>query len=85
MLNFYKSNTDFVVPNQRFNEVRSFVESGLEDFSISRETNNFGIKLPFDDDQVAYVWYDALLNYLTVCQQKDEDFWDESTEVFHVL
>jgi len=85
LLNFYKSNTDFVVPNQRFNEVRSFVESGLEDFSISRETNNFGIKLPFDDDQVAYVWYDALLNYLTVCQQKDEDFWDESTEVFHVL
>lgn len=65
---FYEENPDFIVPSNRFNEVKEFVKRGLEDFSISRETNKFGIKLPFDEDQVTYVWYDALFNYLTVCQ-----------------
>jgi len=46
------------------------VESGLEDFSVSRETNTFGIPLPFDPSQVTYVWYDALFNYVTVSQQE---------------
>jgi len=51
---------------------------GLEDFSISRETNKFGIPLPFDDQQVTYVWYDALLNYVTVCQEDEQNnFRDE--------
>jgi len=48
--------------------VKEFVKGGLEDFSVSRETNRFGIPLPFDPSQVTYVWYDALFNYLTVCQ-----------------
>jgi len=42
----------------------------LEDFSVSRETNTFGIPLPFDSSQVTYVWYDALFNYVTVSQQE---------------
>lgn len=71
---FYEKNPDFVIPADRFNEVKAFVKRGLEDFSISRETNKFGIKLPFDETQVTYVWYDALFNYLTVCQ-KDMNFW----------
>lgn len=65
LLTFYEENPDFIVPRERYNEVIAFVKRGLEDFSISRETNTFGIKLPFDETQVAYVWYDALFNYVT--------------------
>lgn len=74
MEEFYEANPDFITPNDRFNEVKAFVKRWLEDFSISRETNKFGIKLPFDESQVTYVWYDALFNYVTVCQWWDEDF-----------
>ncbi|MDP2091289.1 MAG: methionine--tRNA ligase [Candidatus Gracilibacteria bacterium] len=66
---YYDENDEFVVPNERYNEVKAFVKRGLDDFSISRETNKFGIKLPFDETQVTYVWYDALFNYLTVCDR----------------
>ncbi len=76
LLDLYKNNPEFVVPQERFNEVISFVERGLEDFSISRETNTFGIKLPFDESQVTYVWYDALFNYMTVCASPDNG-WDD--------
>jgi len=65
MQEFYDANPDFVIPSHRFNEVKSFVVWGLEDFSISRETNTFGIPLPFDNSQVTYVWFDALFNYYT--------------------
>jgi methionyl-tRNA synthetase len=65
---YYSSHADFVQPSHRFNEVIAFTNGGLEDFSISRETNKFGIPLPFDPSQVTYVWFDALLNYVTVCQ-----------------
>ena len=81
--NLYKKTPDFVIPEYRFNEVKSFVESGLEDFSVSRETNKFGIPLPFDDKQVSYVRYDALFNYVTVCQR--DNFWTDETEIIHVL
>lgn len=68
LLEFYESNPDFISPRNRYAEVKEFVKSGLEDFSISRETNKFGIPLPFDPEQVTYVWYDALFNYITVCE-----------------
>jgi methionyl-tRNA synthetase len=69
---FYKQNPNFVTPQDRFNEVIAFTNRWLEDFSISRETNKFGIKLPFDESQVTYVWYDALFNYVTVCKYPDQ-------------
>ena len=72
---WYEANKDFVIPENRFREVIEFVRGGLEDFSISRETNRFGIPLPFDPSQVTYVWYDALFNYVTVCQDGQEEFW----------
>jgi len=81
---FYDANPDFVLPHFRYNEVKAFVERGLEDFSISRETNTFGIPLPFDDSQVTYVWFDALFNYYTSCvssrwgDKNNTDFIDES-------
>ncbi|MDD3262717.1 MAG: methionine--tRNA ligase [Candidatus Absconditabacteria bacterium] len=80
---FYKNYPTFVEPGYRFNEVKSFVEGGLEDFSVSRETNTFGIPLPFDPSQVTYVWYDALFNYVTVSEQ--EGFWSEDVEKVHIL
>jgi methionyl-tRNA synthetase len=67
MEEFYEANPDFVLPHFRYNEVKAFVGRGLEDFSISRETNTFGIPLPFDNSQVTYVWFDALFNYYTSC------------------
>jgi len=70
---FYEQNPEFIQPSDRFNEVKAFVSRWLEDFSISRETNKFGIKLPFDESQVSYVWYDALFNYVTVTTSE----WEE--------
>lgn len=77
---FFNANPEFVNPDFRFNEVKAFVWRWLEDFSISRETNNFGIKLPFDDSQVTYVWFDALFNYYTSCLKSRG--WDKNNESF---
>ena len=83
MEEFYQQNPDFVEPSFRFNEVIAFTKRGLEDFSISRETNTFGIPLPFDTEQVTYVWFDALFNYYTSCiasrwgDKDNEDFVNE--------
>lgn len=82
---YYASHDDFVQPHHRYNEVISFTNGWLEDFSISRETNKFGIPLPFDPDHVTYVWFDALLNYITVCQWWDEAYWSTESEKYHVL
>lgn len=66
LLDLYKNN-DFVVPYSRLNEIRAFVERGLEDFSISRLSSKmpWGIPVPGDDKQVMYVWFDALVNYIS--------------------
>lgn len=81
---FYTAHTDFARPNFRFNEIKAFVEQWLEDFSISREGSDFGVQLPFDADSVTYIWFDALYNYLTLCQWEDATFWTEG-EVVHVI
>ena len=67
LLNFYKNNPDFVIPDFRFNEIKSFVERGLHDFSISRLKTkmSWGIPVPGDSDHVMYVWFDALTNYIS--------------------
>lgn len=63
LLDLYK--TDFVRPESARNEVVSFVKQGLKDLSISRSTFDWGIKVPWDESHVIYVWVDALLNYAT--------------------
>ena len=65
LLAIYDERPDFVLPGFRANEARSFIEGGLQDFSISREGLSWGIPIPWDTDQVAYVWADALVNYLS--------------------
>ena len=71
---FYQNNSNFIQPQYRYNEILSFIEWWLEDFSISRQNSSFGIPLPFDKESVTYIWYDALLNYLTIVV----DSYDES-------
>ena len=67
LLELFNSRADFVVPNSRLGEIRSFVEGGLRDFSISRlaEKQPWGVPVPGDDKHTMYVWFDALVNYLT--------------------
>lgn len=67
LLELYKNNPEFVVPESRFNEIKSFVASGLEDFSISRLKSEmpWGVGVPGDDLHVMYVWFDALVNYIS--------------------
>ena len=65
LLDFYEANPDFVGPESRFNEVKSFVQGGLRDLSVSRASFKWGIQVPNDPDHVMYVWLDALTNYIT--------------------
>ncbi|MHB1703827.1 MAG: methionine--tRNA ligase [bacterium] len=65
LLDYIENNPDFIKPDFRRNEVLSFVKEGLEDLSISRTSFKWGIPVPEDEKHVIYVWFDALLNYLT--------------------
>jgi len=65
LLALYDARPDFVQPSFRYNEARSFIAHGLQDFSISRAGQPWGVAIPWDPDQVAYVWADALVNYLS--------------------
>jgi methionyl-tRNA synthetase len=65
LLRHIEANPGFIQPEIRRNEVVSFIRSGLTDQSISRKTLTWGIPLPFDEGQVMYVWFDALLNYVS--------------------
>ncbi|MBI3290083.1 methionine--tRNA ligase [Candidatus Microgenomates bacterium] len=82
LLELYKANPNFVVPDSHFNEIRNFVKQGLKDFSISRLRSRlpWGVPVPGDTDHVMYVWFDALINYIsTLGWPNDEtnfkDFW----------
>ncbi len=68
----YRTRPDFILPLSRRNEVLSFVEQGLRDFSISRYTP-WGFPVPIDGEQTLYVWFDALLGYLTGLVAPEEE------------
>lgn len=82
-----KSNELEILPNTRRNEILALLKDGLDDISISRPKNNisWGIPVPGDKDQVMYVWFEALMNYITVLgypEHKDfKDFWPANTQV----
>jgi methionyl-tRNA synthetase len=67
LLKLYEERPNFVLSDSRFNEIKSFVARGLEDFSISRLKSKmpWGVSVPDDDTQVMYVWFDALVNYVS--------------------
>ena len=67
LIDHIKNNSDFIQPKHRKNEVLGFLKQPLEDLCISRPKSRlgWGIELPFDSDYVTYVWFDALINYIT--------------------
>jgi methionyl-tRNA synthetase len=83
----YSERPDFVVPDFRRNEAVSFIKGGLEDVSLSRPKLKWGMRLPWDPEQRMYVWFDALLNYVTALTfaREGEDltdrFWPASLHV----
>ena len=70
---------DFVQPRSRYNEALAFIRGGLQDVSLSRAKLEWGIRVPWDDSQVVYVWWDALLNYYTALgyARDGEDLTDD--------
>ena len=82
LLKFYDANPNFVIPAYRQKEIYNFVKSGLRDFSISRLKTKmpWGVAVPEDNNHVMYVWFDALVNYISCLgwpgnQKKFESFW----------
>jgi methionyl-tRNA synthetase len=84
----YDRNPEFVLPRFRYNEARSFIEQGLDDISVSRASEQWGVPVPWDPGQTVYVWVDALINYWSALAfaREGEDlrpmFWPE---VRHLL
>jgi methionyl-tRNA synthetase len=70
---FYQSKPDFIQPESRRNEVLSFVKQGLQDFSISRVNLDWGFPVPVDPKHTLYVWFDALLGYVTALLEPDAE------------
>ena len=88
LLELYKTQSDFVQPESAKNEVVSFVSRGLEDLSISRSKEKFdwGVDIPWDDSHVTYVWFDALLNYITALGYGEDEtllkrYWPANVQV----
>lgn len=77
-----------ILPDRRKNEVLGLFKQGLDDFSLSREKVTWGVKIPFDESQVTYVWVDALLNYISAINYPDgkdfSEWWDGAT-IIHLL
>ena len=69
----YQQKPDFIQPETRRNEVLSFVSQGLQDFSISRLNVDWGFPIPTDDQHTIYVWFDALLGYLTALVEPESE------------
>jgi methionyl-tRNA synthetase len=63
LLALYDANPEFVLPAFRYNEARSFIRQGLDDISVSRASESWGVRVPWDPSQTVYVWVDALINY----------------------
>ncbi|MCX6502054.1 MAG: methionine--tRNA ligase [Microbacterium sp.] len=86
LLKLYRERPDFIRPESARNEVISFVRSGLKDLSISRSAFDWGIKVPWDDTHVIYVWVDALLNYATaVGYGVDPEQFERRWPAYHVV
>jgi methionyl-tRNA synthetase len=75
LLRAYDGRPDIVLPRFRYNEARSFIERGLDDISVSRAGQRWGVPVPWDTSQVVYVWVDALINYWSALAfaRPDED------------
>jgi methionyl-tRNA synthetase len=84
LLEHYENNPDAIQPDGYRNEVLGLLRQGLDDVSISRTSIDWGVPVPWDDDHVFYVWYDALINYATAVgygsdPERFEKWWPATT------
>ncbi|MDO8647242.1 MAG: methionine--tRNA ligase [Candidatus Diapherotrites archaeon] len=88
LLEFYSKNPDCILPRKRANEIINRVKEGLKDLSISRKNLTWGIPYPEDNSLVIYVWFDALLNYITALDWPNgknfKKFWPADIELLGV-
>ncbi len=86
LIDLYEQNPLFVQPEAARNEVMAFVRRGLDDLSISRSSFDWGIKVPWDDSHVVYVWFEALLNYITATGYgQDEELFARRWPATHLV
>jgi methionyl-tRNA synthetase len=85
---FYDAHPTFVIPDFRYNEMKAFLKNGLHDFSISRVADKmpWGVPVPGDETQVMYVWFDALVNYISTLgypnlEDDFEKYWVRGTPI----
>ncbi len=93
LLDYFNKENAPILPDFRKNEIESFIKEGLEDFSISRlkKKMEWGIPIPGDEDHVMYVWFDALVNYISTLgwasdnEEKFEKFWaNKNSTIFQI-
>ena len=80
LIDWYAANADVVIPESKRNEALGFIKGGLNDISITRTSIDWGVRVPSDDSHVFYVWYDALINYVTAIgygqhQERFDTWW----------
>ena len=93
LLDLYETHPEFVRPEARLNEVKSFVKEGLRDLSISRTSFRWGVPVPDDPEHVVYVWLDALMNYVSglggPAKEGEaplyDEFWQSSETITHIV
>jgi methionyl-tRNA synthetase len=84
LIRHFEEFQDFVLPESRRNEVLSRIKTGLEDISISRSKFTWGVPIPNDPEQVIWVWFDALINYISALgypHEFDEHYWADATHL----
>ena len=85
LLAHYREHPEFIEPVSRRNEIESLVRSGLDDISVSRAGQAWGVPLPFDPKNVVYVWYDALINYVSATGFPDPSYSEWWPANLHVI
>lgn len=83
LLEHIEANPEFIIPETRKNEVVAFIKQGLRDVYITRENKGWGIPVPGDESRVIYVWFDALINYISAIGWPDgdwESYWPASAQ-----
>lgn len=79
MLKHFEENPDFVLPRFRASEMTNRIKDGLQDLSVTRSSFTWGIPMPDDEKQVIYVWFDALINYVSAAKMvQDQDFFNQT-------
>lgn len=85
LLDFVLANEDFVRPETRRNEVLAFLRNGVQDVSVSRTAFRWGVPVPFHDKHVVYVWFDALINYLSGIDYPQGEHFKSYWPALHII